>query len=153
MPPKSLKRGLSGEEDIQKAIRHANLNPHLKVTDVARRFNVSYRKLRNRRKDTPPSNTRGGHNKNLAEAREEALKEYLEMLHRNGSPADPSHLILAGNRILYYSASPDTCSKRWAKRWIQRHKGFWKTLKSKPISTERRKAHVQEDIERHFADF
>jgi hypothetical protein len=112
MAPNSYKRGPSEENDIQRAIRHLNLNPHLKIKPVAREFNVGYQKLMARRNGRKPSNTRGGTNKKLAEPLNEALIDYLEMLYQNGTPADVQHLILAGNRILYYTGLDESVSRR-----------------------------------------
>jgi hypothetical protein len=153
MPPPTPKRGPSEEIDIQKAINFLALNPHVPATDAATNFNVSYSKLRARKSGRQPSNSRGGHNKKLSSPQDHALQDYLLVLYHAGTPADLDHLVLASNRLLYYQGLEETVSRRWAKRWITRKSTFWKTLRSKPISAERRKAHIKEDVEAHFKEF
>ena len=114
---------------------------------------MPYHRLRARQKGRNPSHKRGGHNKKLAEPQDNAVKSYLLLLYGIGTPGTVDTLILASNRVLYYTGSGETVSRQWAKRWIIRNSAFWKTLRSKPIAIKRRDAHKLEDIKTHFREF
>jgi hypothetical protein len=75
------------------------------------------------------------------------------MLHYAGTSANLEALVLAANRVLFYSGSTSTVLRRWAKRWMIRHTEFLKTLKTKPMHVKRLAAHVVEDVNDHFVDF
>jgi hypothetical protein len=75
------------------------------------------------------------------------------MLHYAGTSANLEALVLAANRVLFYSGSTSTVLQRWAKRWMIRHAEFLKTLKTKPMHVKRLAAYVVEDVNDHFADF
>jgi hypothetical protein len=150
MPPHNAQM----EEDaLADAIHYSSLNPHLKLTQVAKEKGVKYHKLCARKLGQPPSHTRGGQNKKLSEPQDNALQDYLLLLYHAGTPANLEVLILSANRLLYYSGQSETVSWRWAKRWVTRNKEYWKTVKSKPIAVKRGAAHVKEDIEAHFKEF
>ncbi|RFU31685.1 hypothetical protein B7463_g4640, partial [Scytalidium lignicola] len=141
------------ESRIAEAIEYIQLNPHAKIAPIARSFNVPYQKLRARLIGRNPSSSRGGHNKKLSEPQETALKDYMMLLYHSGTPGTIEVLIQAANRLLYYSGINDTVSHRWAKRWIVRNKEYWKLVRPKPISVQRRQAHIQEDIKAYFEEF
>ena len=75
------------------------------------------------------------------------------MLYYCGKAANREHLMLAANRVLYYSGSTATVSTRRAKAWIARESDFLKTLRLKPLSTKRLAAYIIEDVEGYFAMF
>ena len=75
------------------------------------------------------------------------------MLHFTSTSANLEALVLAANRVLFYSGSLGTVSRRWGKRWMIRHTEFLKTLKTKPMHVKQLAAHVVEDVNNHFADF
>jgi hypothetical protein len=108
MPPKDAEL----EARIAEASEALDRNPKLKVLKAARDFKVPYDRLRMRRKGRPPSSSRGGHNKKLCEPQDDALKSYLLLLHSCGTNGNLDHLILAANRVLFYSGSAETVSKR-----------------------------------------
>lgn len=141
------------EDRIQEAIRHLQLNPVVKKKAAAAQFNVPYERLRMRINGRPASHTRGGHNKKLTMPEDKALVEYLMLLHGIGKSANLETLILSANRLLWYNGEETNVSRRWAKRWMARHKDFFKTLYAKPFSVKRRDAHIKEDVDEHFKDF
>jgi len=144
-------------DEIETAIAEASaamdLDPSLKGTVAAREFGANYTRLMARRRGRPASNTRGGHNKKLTTPQDSAVKEYLLFLHALGTSPNREVLILASNRVLYYCGSDATVSTRWAKSWLSRNIEWFKTLRSKPISSKRRDAHIIEDVEGHFEEF
>jgi hypothetical protein len=75
------------------------------------------------------------------------------MLYALGTSANLEVLMNALNRLLYFSGSVETVSRRWAKKWIARNTDFFKTVRSKLIAVQRRNAHIIEDIEGHFTEF
>ncbi|CAM6002645.1 unnamed protein product [Sphagnum balticum] len=64
-----------------------------------------------------------------------------------------SNRLLAFNGVVDKNGDLATVSRRWAERWMGRHKEWLQTLKSKPLSYLRRNAHNRQDIIDHFADF
>jgi len=108
MPPKDAEI----EARIADASRALDLDPKLKVAAAVRQFGAPYERLLWRRKGRPPSSSRGGHLKKLVEPQDGALKSYLLMLYGCGSPANIDNLILAANRVLFYSRSNETVSQR-----------------------------------------
>ncbi|KIN04556.1 hypothetical protein OIDMADRAFT_17571 [Oidiodendron maius Zn] len=53
-------------------------------------------------------NSRGGHNKKLNSVQDSALRDYIFMLYSCGTPANTEEVLLAANRLLYYSTGdPD----------------------------------------------
>jgi hypothetical protein len=99
-----------------------------------------------RRRGRSASYTRGGHNKKLSEPQNSALKDYLLMLYHAGTPATLEEVVLASNRLLWYSGSMETVSRRWAPRWLTQEAEFFKTIKSKPIASKRLALHIIEDV-------
>ena len=103
-------------DEIEAAIATASavmdLDPTLKGTVAAKKYSANYRRLMARRRDRPPSNSRGGHNRKLSEPQDHALKDYLLLLHGLGTSPNREVLITASNRVLYYSGSAATVSSR-----------------------------------------
>ena len=141
------------EIKVQEALALLKQHPTMTAADAARQTRASYHRLIRRRRGIPPSNTRGGRNKKLAEPQTEALRNHLLMCHSIGRPANIDNVVASANSILRCEGLVDTVSRRWAKRWINRQRDFLKTLRSKPLSTQRRSAHIREDIETHFEEF
>jgi hypothetical protein len=108
MPPKDAEI----EARIADASKALDLDPKLKVAAAARQFSALYERLLWRRKGRPPSSSCGGHLKKFAEPQDRALKSYLLMLYGCGFPANINNLILAANRVLFYSRSNETVSRR-----------------------------------------
>jgi hypothetical protein len=75
------------------------------------------------------------------------------MCHSIGRPTNIDNVVASANSILWCEGLVDTVLQWWAKRWINRQRDFLKTLCSKPLSTQRRSAHICEDIETHFEEF
>ena len=84
-----------------------------------------------------------------------ALRDYIFMLYGCGTPANTDEVVLAANRLLYYSTGnpKETVSVRWTKAWIKRQSDYIETLKSKPLSAKRLASHIVEDIEGYFKAF
>ena len=75
------------------------------------------------------------------------------MLHYAGTSANLEALVLAANRVLFYTGSTGTVSQKWAKRQMIRHAEFFKILKTKPMHVKQLTAHIVEDVNDHFVDF
>ena len=153
MRPNMRPKADSIEIAIQNASAAMDADPTLKGTDAAKQHNAIYHWLMARRRGRPSSSTRGGHNQKLQNPQNHAVQDYLTMLHYAGTSANLEALVLAANRVLFYSGSTGTVSRKWAKRWMIRHTEFFKTLKTKPMHVKRLAAHVVEDINDHFVDF
>ena len=151
MPPKRS----DIEERITKASQAMDADRHLKGTKAAARFGAPYQRLMARRKGRPASNTRGGHNKKLAEPEDEALKDYILMLQYTGHGANIQEVRSAANRVVYWTTGDEkeTVSLRWTKRWMTRQAEFLKSIKEKPLSAKRLAAHIIEDVRGHFKEF
>jgi hypothetical protein len=143
------------ESQIETALAAMDANPFLKPSVAARDYAVPYRTLLRRHNGGKPSNSRGGHNKKLNSVQDQALRDYIFMLHGCGTPANLETVLTGANRLLFYSTGDlkQTVSRRWVKRWIQRQSEYLKTLKSKPISAKRLNSHKVEEIEEHFKAF
>ena len=143
------------EARITAAIAAMDANPRLKASVAARQFGVPYHLLLRRRAGVPPSSSRGGHNKKLNSVQDMALRDYICMLYHCGTPANTEVIVLAANRLLYYSTGDpkETVSIRWTKAWIKRNSDYIDTLKSKPLSAKRLASHIVEDIEGYFKAF
>jgi hypothetical protein len=125
------------EAAIAEASAAMDLDPSPKGTVAAREFGANYTRLMACRRGRPASNTRGGHNKKLTIPQDSAVKEYLLFLHALGTSPDREVIILALNCVLYYCGSNATVSTRWAKSWLSCNIEWFKTLRSKPISSKR----------------
>ena len=143
------------EAKVDAAMAAMDANPRLKAKDTARQFNAPYQRLLRRRRGIPPSHTRGGHNKKLNSVQDTALRDYICMLYHCGTPANVEAVLLAANRLLYYSTGDPgkSVSIRWTKAWIKRNSDYIDTLKSKPLSAKRLASHIVEDIEGYFMAF
>jgi hypothetical protein len=75
------------------------------------------------------------------------------MLHYASTSANLEALVLAANRVLFYTGSTGTVSQRWAKQWMIRHTEFFKTLKTKLMHVKRLAAHIVKNVNDHFVDF
>ena len=77
------------------------------------------------------------------------------MLYSCGTPANTEEVVLAANRLLYYSTGnpEETVSIRWTKAWIKRQHDYLEALKSKPLSVKRLALYIVEDIEGYFMAF
>ncbi|KIM96050.1 hypothetical protein OIDMADRAFT_20944 [Oidiodendron maius Zn] len=96
------------EARIDAASAAMDANPSLKASVAARQFSAPYQSLLRRRAGMPPSNSRGGHNKKLNSVQDSALRDYIFMLYSCGTPANTEEVLLAANRLLYYSTGdPD----------------------------------------------
>ena len=69
-----------------------------------------YHRLRACQKGRNPLHKRGGHNKKLAEPQDDAVKAYLLLLYGIDTPGTVDTLILASNRVLFYTRSKETIS-------------------------------------------
>jgi hypothetical protein len=112
MPPKVD----SIENAIQMASAAMDADPHLKGTDAAKKYRAIYQRLMARRWGRPVSNTRGGHNKKLENPQDHTVQDYLLMLYHAGTSANLEALMVAANRVLFYSGKSSDVSRRWAKR-------------------------------------
>jgi hypothetical protein len=80
------------------------------------KYRAIYQRLIARRRGRPVSNTRGGYNKKLENPQDHAVQDYLLMLYHAGTSANLEALIVAANRVLFYSGKSSNISQRWAKR-------------------------------------
>ena len=93
------------EARIDAASAAMDANPNLKASVAARQFSAPYQTLLRRRAGMPPSNSRGGYNKKLNSVQDSALRDYIFMLYSRGTTANTEEVLLAANRLLYYSTS------------------------------------------------
>jgi hypothetical protein len=149
MPPNADHEELK----VQEALQLMKENPEMTAAEAARQTRAPYERLRRRRRGVPASSSRGGQNKKLGEPETRALREHLLMCHALGKSASIDIVIASANSVLRCIGSDKTVSRRWTKRWIISQKDFLKTLRSKPLSFERRASHIKEDIETHFSEF
>ncbi|KAI0992653.1 hypothetical protein K3495_g15532 [Podosphaera aphanis] len=129
--------------------------PTISKTSERRNYSecFEYQLLYNRSRGIKPSSSRGGHNKKLSEPEDQALQDYLLLLHYAGTPANLLELEKAANRLLFFKGKGEIASARWSPRRMKYHAGFWKQLRAKPMAAKRREAHLKEDIEHHFTEF
>jgi hypothetical protein len=99
MPPKAD----SIEIAIQNASAAMDADPTLKGTDAAKQYNANYHQLMTRRRGRPSSSIRGGHNQKLQDPQNYAVQDYLAMLHYASTSANLKALVLAANRVLFYT--------------------------------------------------
>ncbi|KAI0995404.1 hypothetical protein K3495_g12775 [Podosphaera aphanis] len=128
-------------------------NPNAKTAQVARQCKCQYSLLYNRSRGIKTSSSRGGHNRKLSEPEDQALQDYLLLLHYAGTPTNLLELEKAANRLLFFKGKGEIVSARWSARWMKHHPGFSKQLRAKLMATKRREAHLKEDIEHLFAEF
>jgi hypothetical protein len=111
-----LPRADSIKIDIQNASAVMDADPTLKRTDAAKQHNAIYQWLIARRRGRPLSSTKGGYNKKLQDSQNYTMQDYLIILYYTGTSANLEALILATNRVLFYSSSTSTVSQKWAKQ-------------------------------------
>ncbi len=80
MPPK---RDLE-EEKVQKTIALLQKNPGMKRSKACQLTRADYQRVTRCLKGTPPSSSRGGHNKKLCLVQDNVLKDYLIMCYGMG---------------------------------------------------------------------
>jgi DDE superfamily endonuclease len=141
------------EDKVQNALSFIEANPGITIAEACRQTRASYDRVRRRLRGVLPSNSRGGHNKKLIEPENNALKDYITMCYNLGKPCTIDNTIAAANSILRVGGQDTTVSRRWVKRWLSREHEFIKTMRSKPLSAERRASHIREDIEDHFKEY
>jgi len=142
------------EERIKECLFIIKNNPGIKLAKLAREKRVEYFKLRRRINRIPDQRTKGGHNKRLSPIQEEGFKRYISYLIRIGQPPNKQGLRYGANRILQQCGEIGKgVSKEWATRWLTRNTEWFKTIRAKTISAERKAVHDREDIEAHFRDF
>src|SRR5450755_3193756 len=141
------------ENRLQEAIRYMERNPGLKTSNVAKQFKVSNLKLWRRMRGTRPISANGGHNQALTCAEDEALKQYLDFLISIGHQAGKKHIFLGANSVLRAAGKARRVDAQWAKRWFQRNREWYKTIRGRTLAVERRECHTPEDVVHHFEDF
>ncbi|KAI0991782.1 hypothetical protein K3495_g16405 [Podosphaera aphanis] len=134
------------KETIQNALRYMKENPNAKIAQVARQFKYQYQLLYNRSRGIKLSSSRGGHNKKLSEPDDQALQDYLLLLHYAGTPANLLELEKAANRLLFSKGKGEIVSARWSARRMKYHAGFWKQLRAKPMAAKRKEAHLRRTL-------
>jgi hypothetical protein len=100
------------EEKVQAALRLMKSNPGMKAAEAARQTRASYERVRRQLRGVPPSSSRGGLNKKLAEPESRALREHLLMCHSMGKSACIDNIIASANSILWCIGSDETVSRR-----------------------------------------
>ncbi|KAI0997145.1 hypothetical protein K3495_g11040 [Podosphaera aphanis] len=104
------------EETIQNALRYMKENPNAKIAQVARQFKCQYSLLYNRSRGIKPSSLRRGQNKKLSGPEDQALQDYLLLLHYAGTQLNLLELEKAANRLLFFKGKGDKVSARWSTR-------------------------------------
>jgi hypothetical protein len=141
------------ENRVQEALRILERDPTAKVSTLARRLRIPPDQLYRRRKGVPPPTAKGGLNKKLTPSQERVLKGYISFLIYTGIGVETKHIERAANSILRADNCLTVVSSRWPVRWLERNTEWIKSIRSKTIHAERKAAHVQEEIERHFNAF
>jgi hypothetical protein len=143
------------EDKVQMALSLLKENPRMKITVACREARASYESVRRRVRGIPPSSSRGGHNKKLNGPENEALRDFLVMCTDMGKPCNINTAIAAANSILRCTGRTEECpvSRRWIKRWLRQNSQFLRTIRSKPLSIERRASHIKQEVEEHFREF
>ena len=138
---------------LVQAVEYKEKNPRAKLVVVASKFQVTYHLLRSRLAGVPPATSKGGHNANLTPDQNKALKAYIDYLIGIGHQATKKHILLGGNAIIQGAGINKRLDTQWAGRWFKRNKGYFKTIKTRSLSFERKATHNKEDILKHFVDF
>ena len=96
-----------------------------------------------------------GYNKKLNSVQDSALQDYIFMLYSCRTPANTKEVVLAANRLLYYSTSnpEETVSIHWTKAWIKHQHNYLEALKSKPLSVKHLALYIVKDIKGYFIAF
>jgi hypothetical protein len=88
------------EKKVQAALQLMKSNPKMKAAEAACKTRAAYHRVLRRLKGIPPSSSRGGQNKKLAEPENHALREHLLMCHSMGKSAAVDNVIASANSIL-----------------------------------------------------
>ena len=88
------------ESRLLEAVTFRQCNPQIAISKIARQFTVFDHLLRVKLHGQPPANTKGGQNKALDHAQNDALKKYIDFLIFIGHQATKSHIHKAANSIL-----------------------------------------------------
>jgi hypothetical protein len=76
-------------------------NPKMKATEAACKTRAAYHRVLRCLKGIPPSSSRGGQNKKLAEPKNYALREHLLMCYFIGKSAFVNNVIASANSIFW----------------------------------------------------
>jgi hypothetical protein len=87
-------------------------NPKIKAAKAVSKTRASCHRVLRRLKGIPPSSSRGGHNKKLAEPENYALREHLLMCYSMGKSAAVDNVIASANSILRCLGLDATVSQR-----------------------------------------
>jgi hypothetical protein len=135
------------EDRLQEALAAYQLNPEVKLAQIAREFNVPYYRLRARLKGRPskiglPSTTK------LSQPQEIALCNYIDRLDRINLAVRKELIQSAANFILKESTQPGQEVQQvgvlWVNRFIKRHK--YHCVPQKVLDMERQQAENLEAI-------
>ncbi|KAI0994339.1 hypothetical protein K3495_g13843 [Podosphaera aphanis] len=99
-----------------------------------------------------PTGISGGHNKDLNDAQEEALREYCDRCIRMNISPKLKDVRRAANSLLRLNGSGKRVSHMFATRWMKRNSQY-KIRRSKKLSAARKAATERGEVEEHFNRF
>ena len=148
-------------EEVEACIKEAiafisNRENTISIPEVAEKFDVPLRRLRNRLNGVPSKIGHVGTNRKLSEAEEDALCGYVDRLDKLGLPIRPRMLESTANIILSRNHtgedSPPVVGTKWVSRFLQRHSEY-SVRKQKMTDPRRTLASNATSVEAWYDDF
>ena len=113
------------EQHLQEALHYAESLNDPNYRALAEEFNVSYRRLLDRKNGVPSKLGNRPHNSKLSQAQEKALLLYIQRLDDIGFPPTFRMVEKAANKLIRDATDMDILvGPKWAQRFYQRHAGL-----------------------------
>jgi hypothetical protein len=138
------------ENRIQRALDATKRVKNPNLSEIARKFDVPYQRLRRRVKKGASRSTRPSTGRRLTESQESALYRYINIFNNLNISTKPSIVRNAANSILYKANPKETdpppkTSNKWLKRFIERHPEY-RVRRRQALDINRKKAHKPDII-------
>jgi len=143
---------MNTDKEVNDAVEALQQGQYSLIADASRATGVSHERLRRRVHGSKLSNSRGGLNKALTPAQEEALCQFIRRCDTLGRPAKKRFIRAAANSICRQLGYSKPVSKDWTYRFLKWHPELHRK-RTKPLSAERQAAQDKETIEGHFQKF
>ena len=144
------------EDWIQEALGSILPDTEFSIPELAARFDIPVRHLKNRLKGTPSRNAQVPASRKLSPAEEVAVCRYIDRLDQLGLCVRPPMLRNCANVILARNhngnSPPPTVSSRWSQRFLDHHPEY-SVRKQKAMDPRRKVANNAKSIEAWFKDF
>jgi len=131
------------EEKVLEAIGAYEAGEFTSIRAAANAVGAPLQRVYRRLKGIPSEIEKGGHNKRLSEAQENALYTLIQRYDDLGLSLRPQMLTKMANRVLFRACDPNNLpnplphvSHDWTRRFLERHPEFIKK-KRKPINIHR----------------